>query len=51
MIMGFPNRATYRSSGVLFRSPDAILKAGTSSVSRKSALARSNAVAKKSSSS
>ena len=51
MIIGLPNRATCSSSGVLLTSPDAILKAGTSSAARKSALAMSNAVAKKSMSS
>ena len=50
-ISGLPNAATWRSSGVFVRSPDAILYAGRSSSSRRSALVSSNAVAKKTSSS
>ncbi len=43
-IMGFCNLAIWVSSGILFRSPEAILKAGTSSFARKSALGKSKAV-------
>jgi len=48
MMIGLPKLATCFSSGVLFRSPEAILYAGMSSCRRKSALVRSKAVEKKS---
>ena len=44
--IGLPSAATCRSSGVLRRSPEAILNAGTSSSASRSALATSKAVAK-----
>ena len=44
--IGLPNAATCRCSGVLRISPDANLNAGTSSSASRSALSKSNAVAK-----
>ena len=44
---GFPIAATYRIRGMFLRSPDASLNAGTCSSAKKSALSKSNAVAKK----